>query len=312
MKRYTVFCLMGPTATGKTELAISLYEKRPVEIVSVDSAMVYRHMNIGTGKPSTAELKKVPHHLIDICDPTDSYSAGQFCQDAQQKIKEIVARDRTPLLVGGTMLYFHKLLHGLAELPKANSMIRKQIDQEIKELGLSALHNRLKKIDPESAQKIKPQDTQRIQRALEIYLLTGKPISAFYRETQHQFLSEYDVKMIALIPRDRVWLHQRIEKRFEKMLQVGLVDEVRALHTRPDLNENMTAMRMVNYRHVWEYLEGKTNFETMKQKAMAATRQLAKRQLTWLRGWKNLMVLDPQNVRLQEDCITYFKTNITA
>jgi len=292
---------MGPTAVGKTDWAMSLVEALSAEIISVDSAMVYCGMDIGTGKPSLAELKKAPHHLINICDPTESYSAGRFCHDAKQKIKEIMARRRMPLLVGGTMLYFHKLLHGLADLPRANADLRKQFDLELKTLGLATLYDRLKKVDPIAAVNIKPQDRQRIQRALEVYLLTGRPISAFYEKQHYSLLSDYQVKMVALIPSDRAWLHHRIEARFDKMLAAGLIEEVRALHQRPDLHENLNSIRTVGYRQVWEYLEGRTRFEMMRQKAIAATRQLAKRQLTWLRHWKNITVVDPLHDRATRD-----------
>src|SRR3990167_4360753 len=289
----TVFCLMGPTATGKTDCAILLAKKFPIEIVSVDSAMVYKTMDIGTGKPTADELKIIPHHLINLIDPAESYSAGQFCIDAKQKIQEIFSRNNIPLLVSGTMLYFHQLLYGLAELPTANYSIRKKLHQEIQDVGLKQLYEKLEKIDPISASKIKPQDSQRIQRALEVYLLTGKPISDFYKQNQNLFLQNYHVKTIALIPNDRALLHCHIEKRFQKMLAMGLIDEVKALHDRKDLNPGMTATRMIGYRQIWEYLDGVFDLERMHQKVLAATRQLAKRQLTWLRNWDNLITLDP-------------------
>lgn len=284
---------MGPTASGKTDLAISVTQSLPVDIISVDSALVYHSMNIGTGKPTPAELKIAPHRLINICDPVQPYSAGQFCVDALREINDIHAHNRTPLLVGGTMLYFHKLLFGLAELPKANDIIRQALLQEAEQIGWVAMHNRLEKIDPIAAKKIKPQDPQRIQRALEVFLLTGKTISELQQNNTQSLLKNNDVLLIALIPENRQWLHQRIEKRFEKMLAAGFIDEVRHLKNRTDLNEHSTAMRIVGYRQIWEYLEGKTDFNTMTLKTLAATRQLAKRQLTWLRSWKNLIVLDP-------------------
>lgn len=296
----TIICIMGPTASGKTDLAISLVEKMPAEIISVDSAMVYKTMDIGTGKPTDAELQKAPHHLINLIDPKESYSTGQFCKDAEIKIKEVISRNHTPLLVGGTMLYFHKLLYGLADLPLADKNIRNSLDQEIKELGLEKLYERLQKIDPIAASKIKPQDPQRIQRALEVYLLTGKPISSFHAAPHNAYINNFNIKLIALIPEDRAWLHTRIEQRFDKMLAAGLIDEVKKLHDRADLQADMTAMRMVGYRQAWEYCDGKTDFETMRQKALAATRQLAKRQLTWLRSWDNVTVMEPNGLNLSK------------
>ena len=296
-----VICLMGPTACGKTDLAIQLTQQLPADIVSVDSALVYRTMDIGTAKPSLDALTIAPHQLINICDPCESYSAGQFCTDALREINRIISKNRVPLLVGGTMLYFHKLLFGLADLPTANPVIREQLMIDAEKVGWLAMHERLEKIDPIAAQKIKPQDPQRIQRALEVFLITGKPISQLQQEQQQQqqsLLHDYDVIAIALIPQDRVWLHDNMAKRFESMLQQGLIDEVRALYERPDITADLPSMRIVGYRQVWEYLEGKIDFETMKAKAIAATRQLAKRQLTWLRSWKNLIVYDPRDVDL--------------
>lgn len=298
-----VMCIMGPTACGKTDLAIRLTQQIPADIVSVDSAMVYRTMDIGTAKPSPAELKIAPHRLINLCDPAESYSAGQFCSDALREINDICSHNRVPLLVGGTMLYFHKLLFGLADLPTANADIRAQLTKEAEKIGWLGMHARLEKIDPVAAKKIKPQDPQRIQRALEVFLITGKPISQLQQEHQQSLLHEYDVTAIALIPEDRAWLHDNIAKRFEKMLAQGFVEEVRALYERPDITADLPSMRIVGYRQVWEYLDGKIDFETMKLKAIAATRQLAKRQLTWLRSWKNLMVFDPQDPKLFDEVI---------
>ncbi|MCX7120591.1 MAG: tRNA (adenosine(37)-N6)-dimethylallyltransferase MiaA [Gammaproteobacteria bacterium] len=291
-----IIALMGPTACGKTDLAIRLSQAIEADIISVDSALVYRDMNIGTAKPSMEELKIAPHRLINLCDPSETYSAGQFCTDALREIKDIHLNNRTPILVGGTMLYFHKLLFGLADLPTANPEIRAQLLQDAEKIGWLAMHQRLAEIDPAAAAKIKPQDPQRIQRALEVFLLTGKRISELQKNNGQPVLEDYQVITIALIPEDRQWLHANIEKRFEKMLEDGFLDEVRALKNRGDLNEVMPSMRIVGYRQAWEYLEGKTDFETMKLKALAATRQLAKRQLTWLRSWKNLIVLDPKTV----------------
>ena len=230
---------------------------------------------------------------IDFLDPVLSYSAGQFCKDALREINDIVAHDRTPILVGGTMLYFRQLLFGLSHLPAADKTIREKLEKDTEKLGLTAMHDRLKKIDPEAAFKIKPQDPQRIQRALEVFEITGTPISQLQKNNQAALLDDYHVINIALIPEDRAWLHDRIEKRFKKMLENGLIDEVKALHARADLHLDLPSMRIVGYRQVWEYLDGAVDFETMMQKALAATRQLAKRQFTWLRGWPDLQVFDP-------------------
>ncbi len=297
--------LMGPTACGKTALAIALSLAFPMDIISVDSALVYRGMNIGTAKPTANELQLTPHRLIDLCDPADSYSVGQFCTDATREIQGILSTQRTPLLVGGTMLYFHQLFFGLGELPSADQKIRDQLMQEAEKIGWAAMHKKLSEVDPIAAQKIKPQDPQRIQRALEVFLLTGKPISTLQKKQQH-FFSKDDVTFIALMPKDRAWLHQRIADRFEKMLAEGFIDEVQALKNRGDLHLNLPSMRVVGYRQVWEYLEGKYDYDTMKEKAIVATRQLAKRQMTWLRRWKEVIILDPQDVNIHARCRALF------
>jgi len=291
---------MGPTACGKTDLAIRLSQHIPVDIISVDSAMVYRTMDIGTAKPTDAELTIAPHTLINLRDPSEIYSTGQFCADALREIKNSLSKNRTPLLVGGTMLYFHKLLFGLAELPTANSEIREQLTKDAEKIGWTAMHERLQQVDPVAAAKIKPQDPQRIQRALEVYLITGKLISELQKNSEASLLADYDVISIALIPENRAWLHENIARRFEKMLQMGFIDEVRALHARADMHADLPSMRIVGYRQAWEYLDGKVDFETMKLKAIAATRQLAKRQMTWLRSWDNLNVFDPRDPELFE------------
>lgn len=303
----TVICLMGPTACGKTDLAIRLSQKIKADIISVDSAMVYREMDVGTAKPTEAELKIAPHRLINLCDSSDIYSTGQFCMDAMREINTIFSHHRTPLLVGGTMLYFHKLLFGLAELPTADAAIREKLSKETEKIGLKAMHGKLQAIDPVAAQKIKPQDPQRIARALEVFYITGKPISQLQQEQQPSLLADYNVISIALIPEDRAWLHDRIAKRFEAMLEAGFIEEVRALYQRGDITPDMPSMRIVGYRQAWEYLDGKIDFETMKQKAIAATRQLAKRQMTWLRSWDNLIVFDPQDGQLYEKVLRVFQ-----
>ena len=280
-----MICLMGPTASGKTPIAIELANEFPLEIISVDSAMVYRGLNIGTAKPTSAELKKAPHHLIDIRDPKEIYSAGEFYQDAFAAIEIIKAKGKIPLLVGGTMLYFRVLQKGMAHLPKADPILRRKLQQQIEQTGLATLYQQLQRVDPQAAARIKVQDSHRIQRALEIYLLTGKPISAWQAETktppQHQF------QQIAIMP-ERVQLHQRIQERFDNMLQLGFLDEVRQLYDRGDLSPELPAIRSVGYRQAWDYLAGKITYQIMCERAITATRQLAKRQLTWLRSWPNV------------------------
>lgn len=294
----TIFCIMGPTACGKTDLAIRLAQHYPMEIISVDSALVYKGMDIGTGKPSKALLEKVPHHLINICDPKDPYNAGQFREDALKIIESIIGRNHIPLLVGGTMMYFKALLQGLADLPASNLEIRKQLDDKAQAIGWPALHAYLTDIDPLSAQRIKPTDAQRIQRALEVYLVSNKPLSEWIEEANNQSNAHqrfpYTAKSIGFIPtmEQRTILHNRIEQRFLHMLDLGLISEVRHLFDRSDLDVNLPSIRSVGYRQVWEYLLGYYDYETMKQKAISATRGLAKRQITWLRTWPELIEVD--------------------
>lgn len=287
---------MGPTASGKTDLAIALTKFLPCDVISVDSAMVYQGMNIGTAKPSANELLQAPHRLINLCKPTEVYSVGDFCAAASQEIDQIVKKGRVPLLVGGTMMYFNALQNGLAVLPKGNQEVRACIEAQAAETGWPTLHDKLAKIDPVAAAKIKPTDAQRISRALEVYQLTGKPLSDFH-ETSHQaVLSDYKIINMALIPQDRSWLHGRIALRFQKMLAAGFIDEVKTFYNDPRMNRDLPAMRMVGYRQVWGYLAGEYSYDEMIERGIAATRQLAKRQLTWLRSnWKNLIKLDPQD-----------------
>ena len=285
--------IMGPTASGKTGLALELARHFPCEIISVDSALVYRGMDIGTAKPSTEELAAVPHHLIDVIDPAESYSAARFREDALRLMGEITGRGKLPLLVGGTMLYYRALEQGLSDLPEADVRLRKALEEQMEKQGLEALHQRLKKVDPESASRIKPTDPQRILRALEVYELTGSPLSEHYAKQERDPLP-YRALRIALIPSDRGLLHQRIEKRFDQMLQQGFVDEVRHLYTRGDLDDSMPAIRAVGYRQVWQYLEGEWDYDTMRHKGIVATRQLAKRQLTWLRSTEGLEIYDSE------------------
>ena len=275
--------LMGPTASGKTALSLCLADRFPVEIVSVDSALVYKGMDIGTSKPNQSVLQKYPHHLIDICFPEDTYSAAQFRHDALNAMQQMTKRGKVPLLVGGTMLYYRSLIQGLSELPSANEEVRKSLDQFMEKNGLSALHERLKDVDAIAAQKIHPNDPQRIQRALEVYELSGKPISQWWIEQKSHKLP-YSILKIAVSTSERSLLHERIEKRFGQMLEEGFVDEVKALRARGNLDLNKPSMRSVGYRQVWQYLDGEISYDEMLYKGIVATRQLAKRQLTWLRS----------------------------
>jgi len=282
--------LMGPTASGKTALAVSLLERFPLEIISVDSALVYRGMTIGTAKPDAATLTRAPHHLLDIRDPTEAYSAAAFCDDARRLMADIVARGRVPLLVGGTMLYFRALLQGLDDLPRADAALRKQLEAEAADRGWPALHAELAQVDPVTAARLAPNDSQRIGRALEIFRLTGKPMSALLDRAQSEL--PYRVLQLALIPSDRAVLHQRIAARFDAMLADGLIDEVKSLRQTFALNANLPAMRAVGYRQAWAYLDGEIDRGELREQGIAATRQLAKRQLTWLRSWPDAVVLD--------------------
>ena len=283
---------MGPTASGKTDLAVSLYKSIPSEIISVDSAMIYRGMDIGTAKPSSTILKTAPHHLIDIRDPTESYSVAEFCDDAGQLIDDIQARNRLPILVGGTIMYFHSLQFGLSEMPTADAEIRQQLDQFIDQHGLEALHKRLAKVDPESAARIHPNDAQRIQRALEVYQLTGVKLSSWH-DVNVPTRSHLAILPIGLFPQDRTLLHQQIAMRFKQMLQDGVIDELKALREQWTLNAELPAMRCIGYRQIWSYLEGQTSHQQMSDQAIAATRQLAKRQLSWLRHYPDIQRIDP-------------------
>jgi len=282
--------LMGPTASGKTALAVNLIERFPLEIISVDSALVYRDMNIGTAKPDAATLARAPHHLLDIRDPTESYSAAAFCEDARRLMADIVVRGKVPLLVGGTMLYFRALLQGLDDLPRADPALRQQLEKEAADRGWPALHRDLAQIDPVTAARLAPNDSQRVGRALEIFRLTGQPMSAQLDKVQTAL--PYRVLQLALIPSDRAVLHQRIAARFDAMLAEGLLDEVESLRQHYVLNADLPAMRAVGYRQSWAYLDGETNLNSLREQGIAATRQLAKRQLTWLRSWPDAVVLD--------------------
>ena len=282
---------MGPTASGKTDLAIFLTEHFPVDIISVDSALVYRGLDIGSAKPSVEELEKAPHRLIDVVDPTDVYSAARFRKDALKEIAEIIEADRIPLLVGGTMLYFRALLEGLSELPESDEVTRAKIADQANDVGWEIMHQRLASIDAEAAKRIHPNDPQRISRALEVYEMTGKSMSKLQKEHKAKPLP-YEVLKLALIPSDRAVLHQRIEKRFGHMLEQGLIEEVKTLRDRGDLHEDLPAIRAVGYRQVWDYLESRLDYTEMQERGVIATRQLAKRQLTWLRSEKDLTIYD--------------------
>ena len=290
---------MGPTASGKTGVALELARHFPVEIVSVDSALVYRRMDIGTAKPGLATRLKVPHHLIDIIDPTGNYSAAQFCDDALEAMRGIVERNRVPLLTGGTMLYFKALQEGLSDLPAADADIRMVIDAMAVKAGWPAIHRELERIDPATAERLDPNDAQRIQRAMEIFYLTGKPMSELIAAGRSASLP-YRMIPIALIPGDRAALHQRIAARFEEMLELGLINEVRALRKDYDLEPSLPSMRCVGYRQVWQYLDGEFGLGALRDKAVAATRQLAKRQLTWLRAVQQVKAFDCLDEELQE------------
>jgi tRNA dimethylallyltransferase len=278
---------MGPTASGKTGVALELARTFPAEIVSVDSALVYRRMDIGTAKPDLATRLKVPHHLIDIIDPTENYSTAQFCDDALEAMRDIVERNHVPLLTGGTMLYFKALQEGLSDLPAADADTRMVIDAMAVEAGWPAIHRELERIDPATAERLDPNDAQRIQRAMEIFYLTGKPMSELIAAGRSASLP-YRLIPIALIPEDRAALHQRIAARFEEMLELGLINEVRALREEYDLKPSLPSMRCVGYRQAWQYLDGEFGLGALREKAIAATRQLAKRQLTWLRSMEGV------------------------
>ena len=292
--------LLGPTASGKTALAMHLADRFPVEIISVDSALVYRDMNIGTAKPDAATLQKYPHHLINLIDPTEAYSAARFRVDALQAMAQISARGNIPLLVGGTMLYVKALLEGLSKLPEANAEIRAALAARAADIGWPAMHAALARIDPPTAARLKPADAQRIQRALEVFELTGTPISALQTRAATANDFPYRTLKIGLVAAQRAVLHQRIAARFDAMLAAGLSDEVKWLRTRYALTADMPSMRCVGYRQSWEFLNGAIDAATLLETGIAATRQLAKRQLTWLRSMPDVQVVDCLRADLQE------------
>jgi len=280
--RLRCVCLTGPTACGKTELALELAERAPLEIVSMDSAMVYRGLDVGTAKPTRAVRDRVPHHLVDILDPAEPYSAGRFARDAEAAIRGVVARGRLPLLVGGTLLYLRALRDGLAALPRADAALRARLDAEAARVGWDALHARLAAVDPDAAARIAPADRQRIQRALEVHELTGRTLSELLRGPTRQ--TDIEILTIALVPESRAELGERIERRFDAMVGAGFVAEVQALRRRGDLDPSLPALRAVGYRQIWAHLDGATDWPEARRRAIVATRQLAKRQLTWLRA----------------------------
>lgn len=282
-----VLCLMGPTASGKTNLAFALAKQLPIEIISVDSSQIYRGMDVGTAKPTVEEQAEVPHHLIDILDPSESYSAAQFCKDARRLIEEILARGNVPILVGGTMLYFHALQQGLNQMPTSDPIIRAQLEAELNDRGLASLYEELQQVDPLAASRIKSADTQRIQRALEVFRSSGKTITAWCEDQCPQNLTFLPVN-VGIIPSDREILYSQIVLRFTEMLKKGFIEEVERLYSRADLHSKLPATRSVGYRQVWDYLAGNCSFAVMQERSLIATRQLAKRQFTWLRRWQDL------------------------
>ncbi len=296
-------CLMGPTACGKTDLAVELVERLPLEIISVDSALVYRGMDIGTAKPDAALLARAPHHLIDLLDAAESYSAARFRTDALRCMDDIIRRGRVPLLVGGTMLYFRALKAGLDPLPQADPGLRASLDARATREGWPALHAELARLDPATAARLPPTDAQRIQRALEVCLTAGRPMSALLGGAQ----AGPPCRLVeaALLPSDRAWLHARIARRFDAMLAAGFLDEARRLRVRTDLSPDPPSMRCVGYRQAWAYLDGEIDFEAFRAAAIAATRQLAKRQITWLRGWAGARVFDCQAADLAERVLAW-------
>ena len=315
-----ILCIVGPTGAGKTHLAMSLAEYAKsigltIELISMDSALVYRGLDIGSAKPTQAERAAVIHHLIDILEPTEVYSAARFANDAKRLCEEIRNRGNIPVVVGGTMLYWRAWAHGLSSLPTANPEIRARLDEEGKALGWPAMHTKLAKIDPESAARLKPNDSQRVQRALEVFEITGKPMSALLADSPSEDGREGSaipdwIKLVSLEPSDRRRLHQNLEKRFDEMLLSGFLDEVRVLRNNFELHADLPAIRSVGYRQAWEYLNGDIDAEQMRYKALAATRQLGKRQLTWLRAIAGRNTFDPFNPEELKAALDYCKKNL--
>ncbi len=301
---------MGPTAAGKTDLALEVAKQFPVEIISVDSALVYRGMDIGTAKPKPEILHDYPHYLVDIIDPSERYSAGNFREDALRLMAEITARGKIPLLVGGTMLYFKALQQGLSDLPSADPAIRAKLEDEVAQFGLAHLHDRLSNVDPVSAARIHINDPQRIQRALEVYEITGQSMTELTKDTQQSL--PYNVIKVIVSPEDRAVLHQRIAERYKNMMSAGFIDEVKALFDREDCHVDLPAIRAVGYRQAWAYLEGEYDQETLVEKAIIATRQMAKRQLTWLRAQQDGVWFDSGSGLPVEQVVSYVKETLKS
>ncbi len=302
---------MGPTTSGKTAVALRLARELPCEIISVDSAQIYKGMDIGTAKPGAALLAEAPHHLIDIVEPHERYSAARFRDDALALMREITERERIPLLVGGTMLYFQALTEGLNELPEADPMIRLMIDTMAEEQGWPAVHARLARVDPETAARLEPNDAQRIQRALEVYYVTGKPVSQLLKKPKYVYFP-YTPFKVSLVPGEREALHARIARRFEEMLAAGLVEELRKLREDYPLEAGMPSMRCVGYRQAWEHLEGRIGIEALREQGIAATRQLAKRQLTWLRAMEGVTEFDCLAQDVPDRVLEYLRRELEA
>jgi tRNA dimethylallyltransferase len=302
--------LMGPTASGKTAVAAAIAAALPCEIISVDSAQVYKHMNIGTAKPEAELLARTPHHLIDVIEPHERYSAARFRDDALALMREITEeRGRIPLLAGGTMLYFQALTEGLNELPEADPTIRMMIDSMAKDAGWPGLHQQLARVDPQTAARLQPNDAQRIQRALEVYYLTDKPLSDFHKQPKYVYFPYTPIR-IALVPGERAQLHERIARRFEIMLELGLIGELRNLRAQFALDPAMPSMRCVGYRQAWQYLDGEIGLAALREKSVAATRQLAKRQLTWLRSMRDVTEFDCLAPDLETQVVTFLQREL--
>jgi tRNA dimethylallyltransferase len=302
--------LMGPTASGKTAVAAAIAAALPCEIISVDSAQVYKHMNIGTAKPEAELLARTPHHLIDVIEPHERYSAARFRDDALALMREITEeRGRIPLLAGGTMLYFQALTEGLNELPEADATIRMMIDSMAKDAGWPGLHQQLARVDPQTAARLQPNDAQRIQRALEVYYLTDKPLSDFHKQPKYVYFPYTPIR-IALVPGERAQLHERIARRFEIMLELGLIGELRNLRAQFALDPAMPSMRCVGYRQAWQYLDGEIGLAALREKSVAATRQLAKRQLTWLRSMRDVTEFDCLAPDLETQVVTFLQREL--
>lgn len=320
LEPFSTICIVGPTGAGKTHLAMSLAEYaksigRTVEIISMDSALVYRGLDIGSAKPTKAEQASVIHHLIDILDPTEVYSAASFAKDAKRLSQEIRLRGNIPIVVGGTMLYWRAWAHGLSSLPPANPEIRIRLEEQAKKIGWPAMHERLAQVDAVTASRLEPNDSQRVQRALEVYEITGKPMSSLLAESPSEDGREGSaippwIHLVSLEPSDRARLHLNLEKRFDEMLSSGLIEEVEALRKNTGLHADLPAIRSVGYRQVWEYLDGQICLEQMRYKALAATRQLGKRQLTWLRAIVGRNTFDPFNPAQLQAALDYCKQNL--